>query len=189
MNYISAKAIADEVKARLAPFCERIEIAGSIRRQKMTDIHDIEIVAITKRPRLEFGASPLPPLIVETDRLRAEGIMTPRLDKLGREAWGQKFRRASWGGTPLDLFMVSPETWGVIYTIRTGNADFSHLLVTPHGMGGAMPDGCFIKDGRLWMRGELIETREEADVFAALGLTWIEPQYRTLEALRNLVTQ
>ena len=38
-----AQVVAAEVVALLAPACERIEIAGSVRREK-TDVGDIEIV-------------------------------------------------------------------------------------------------------------------------------------------------
>jgi DNA polymerase/3'-5' exonuclease PolX len=47
MKLEQALEIAEKVKALLAPHCERIEIAGSIRRKK-PDVKDIEIVAIPK---------------------------------------------------------------------------------------------------------------------------------------------
>ncbi len=45
MELEKAQIIADQVKNKLAPFCERIEIAGSIRRRRPF-VHDIDIVAI-----------------------------------------------------------------------------------------------------------------------------------------------
>jgi len=47
MELEKAKAIAEELKELLAPACERIRIAGSIRRRK-PDVGDIEILAIPK---------------------------------------------------------------------------------------------------------------------------------------------
>ncbi len=47
MLYEQALEIAERTKALLAPHCERIEIAGSIRRKK-PHVKDIEIVAIPK---------------------------------------------------------------------------------------------------------------------------------------------
>lgn len=47
MKYEDAILIAERVKAELEPHCERIEIAGSIRRKK-PEVKDIEIVAIPK---------------------------------------------------------------------------------------------------------------------------------------------
>ena len=42
-----ALPIAEKLKAELAPFCSRIEIAGSIRRKK-PEVKDIEIVCVLK---------------------------------------------------------------------------------------------------------------------------------------------
>jgi len=186
VNYIIAKKQADEVVYALAPYCSRIEIAGSIRREKQDDIKDIEVVCISKRLAPTFGGKPVLPLHHRLDVLRLDGIVRPRLDKLGREAWGLKFRRALWNDTPLDIFIVTPETWGVLFAIRTGNADFSHLLVSPRSIGGAMPDGYFVKEGRLYGDG-LIETPEEESFFSALGLDWIEPRNRTPETLKMVM--
>ena len=46
MNYTEAKAIADDLVAQVAPYCQRVEIAGSIRRGKAEDIKDVELVVI-----------------------------------------------------------------------------------------------------------------------------------------------
>ena len=45
MKLQQAREIAEGVKAKLAPHCERIEIAGSIRRGKPV-VGDIEIVCV-----------------------------------------------------------------------------------------------------------------------------------------------
>lgn len=50
-----AEKWAKRVVEILAPHCERIEIAGSIRRKK-SEIADIEIVCIPKRESDMFGA-------------------------------------------------------------------------------------------------------------------------------------
>lgn len=42
-----AKVLAEEVRQVLAPYCEQIEIAGSIRREK-AEVGDIEIICIPK---------------------------------------------------------------------------------------------------------------------------------------------
>ncbi|MBU2597552.1 MAG: hypothetical protein KJ757_08345 [Planctomycetes bacterium] len=47
MELQKAKAIAEELKSLLEPACERITIAGSIRRQK-PDVGDIELLCIPK---------------------------------------------------------------------------------------------------------------------------------------------
>ena len=47
MKLQEAKTIAQTVKKVLTPYCDRIEIAGSIRRRKPI-VHDIDIVLIEK---------------------------------------------------------------------------------------------------------------------------------------------
>jgi DNA polymerase/3'-5' exonuclease PolX len=46
-SYNDAKRLADCLVKAIAPYCERIEIAGSVRRKK-ADVKDIEIVAIPR---------------------------------------------------------------------------------------------------------------------------------------------
>ncbi len=48
MNLSEALAVASPLIARMRPFCERVELAGSTRRQKQTDLKDLEIVAIPR---------------------------------------------------------------------------------------------------------------------------------------------
>jgi hypothetical protein len=56
MNYDAALAIAERLKADLAPYCTRIEIAGSVRRQR-PQVKDVEICAIPlQEPSDLFGA-------------------------------------------------------------------------------------------------------------------------------------
>ena len=47
MKYENAIVIANQALSELAPNCERIELAGSIRRKK-AEVKGIEVVAIPK---------------------------------------------------------------------------------------------------------------------------------------------
>lgn len=95
---------------------------------------------------------------------------------------GDHYQQYDLGICKLDLFVTSTEQWGVIFTLRTGSAEFSHNLVTPKPYGGKMPEGMFIQDGRLWSRiaGHCVSmvTLEEKDLFRAMGLEWVEPERR-----------
>ena len=42
-----------------------------------------------------------------------------------------------------------------------------------------MPEGFRVRDGALWDGERLVATPEEADLFAVLGLPWLEPERRT----------
>jgi len=188
MNLQWAQGIAAGMMRALRPFCERIEIAGSIRREKRHDIGDVEIICIPRRKRPEFGQPLTLPLLAEIERLRQLEVVSYRYDKNGRKSAGEKYQRLLWGATPLDLFLVTPETWGLGLVIRTGDADFSHRLVTPRQYGGAMPVAWRMDGLRIAIDGEgLLDTPEEADVFNALGLPWIVPHDRTEAVLRKLL--
>lgn len=183
MNLDYAERAAAEVVSVLAPACERLEVAGSIRRRKATGIHDIELVAIPRPAALVFGRPPERSALHQlTDELRGAGRMIPRLDQRARAAWGDKFRRALWETIPLDLFITGPDQWGVIFLLRTGDADFSRALVTPEPH-GALPRGYRIQAGRVWRGDAVLSTPQEGDVFDALGLPWLTPAARTRRAL------
>ena len=180
-----AETLATELMIGLRRYCERIEIAGSIRRRR-PDVHDIELVCIPRREPLLvdfFGQ-----VVGYRDQLHefveqavAAGRLEHRLDKNGRPAFGEKYKRLQFKGIGLDLFsVIEPAQFGMIFVIRTGSADFTHRLVTQQRFGGLLPNYWSVRDGALWNeRGELITTPEEADVFTALGMDWIAPEVRS----------
>lgn len=173
MPYADALAMANHLVSLLKPGCERIMIAGSLRRQK-PEIGDIEIVAM---PMLEpvcdlFG--------MPVEGMERSGL-DERLASLKTEGYtknGAKYKQFMWQGISVDLFIASAETWGCVSTIRTGSADFTHWLVTPRRHGGGCPSHLKFSEGRLVTGGAHYPTPEEVDVFAALEQTWIEPAER-----------
>lgn len=174
-----AEKLANRIFAALSHTCERIEIAGSIRRRK-EHVGDIEIVAIPKRKHDMLGDPDSSMLDDELDMLISEG----RLRKVKRgDRYGQ-FELVGSGvpGFKLDLFITDPERWGVIYTIRTGSSNFSKRIVKPEIYGGYLPEGLRVNDGLLWADdGEdwvVVHTPEETDYFEYLTCGWIEPQDR-----------
>ena len=184
----SARAEAAEARARLAPACERVEVAGSIRRGR-PDVGDVELVAVPRvtpgRPDL-FGTptEAIDELHALATELLAAGVLAHRPDRNGRPAFGEKLKRVVFRGDagelPLDLFAVTPPAqFGVIFTVRTGPGAFSTRLVTARRYGGGMPEGFRVRDGALWDGERPVATPEEADLFAALGLPWLPPERRT----------
>lgn len=172
LTYASAFTIAQTLYGRLLPFCERIEVAGSVRRRK-AQIGDIELVAIPRGNQLH--------------RALDERLSDGRIRHTDPKRWGEKWRAFQMDvpGIPwavkADVFIVTPETWGVQLMIRTGSGVFSRNMVAAQSIGGFMPDGFKVQDGRLWRNGELLETPEEVDVFRAYGLDYVQPEDRTDE--------
>lgn len=185
----TARAKAERLVALLSPSCERIEIAGSIRRGKPL-VADIELVAVplvqeetgddlwgTPRPvdRLDWtlrslrasGALPLRDVKIQ----RADGRT-----EIGRHD-GDSYKALVYDGFPVDLFIVrDPDQWGVIFTIRTGPADWSHRLVTDCQRFLRRVEG-----GYLYRSGQKVPCPEERDFFRLVGQPWVEPQDRRAE--------
>ncbi|GAP07512.1 DNA polymerase IV [Anaerolinea thermolimosa] len=162
-----AERIARRYADILTPYCERIEIAGSIRRRK-AEVGDIEIV-VKPRPFVDLFGHP-------------NGYHDPILAGVLVNKSGQRYKQyALPEGLNLDLFIVLPPAqWGVIFALRTGGAEFSRKLVTSKKYGGYLPSLYIIRDGAVRRQdtGEVVPTPEESDFFALLGLDFISPQER-----------
>lgn len=174
----------------LRPHVARIASAGSIRRNEAV-VGDIELVAeptMVPLPQLRnlFDTEP-PSYISALDRfaaaLPAKGdlILDPVLKRNG-----PRYKRLLYLQTiAVDLFIVQPPAqWGALLAIRTGDRDFSHLLVTKRSQGGAMPDELTQREGALWHGTRLIQTPSEEEYFTALGLPEWPPSQRSGERLR-----
>ena len=188
MNLREAQHAAKRIQSALIPFClpGYCAIAGSVRRRKPDNIKDIEIVAISKPPRLEFGGSTLPQLhkFLE-DEYWMGRIAARKNSKFQNIAWGGlKFRAVYWQSQnglleiKLDIFIVQPQQWGAAMAIRTGPAEFSRRLVMPKNSGGWMPKGMVQRDFCLWQNDKLLFTATEESFFLALGLPFIQPEDR-----------
>ena len=160
MQLDKALEIAIKTKELLAPYCERIEIAGSIRRKK-AEVKDIELVAIPKP--YDVG-------------LFENGIATVvnQWKKIKGELPCKYTQRLLPDGITLDLFFADKENWGLIYALRTGSAEFSHKVLAT----GWVKLGYKSEEGHLCIDGVQIDTREEKDVFELIGLPYLEPELR-----------
>jgi DNA polymerase/3'-5' exonuclease PolX len=171
ISYTFALTLANRMVEILSPDCQRIEIAGSLRRKKET-VRDIEIVLIPKYIEDLFGGKMYGSTLIEAALIREGFVLTKNGDHF------KQAHLASGGSVNFDIFLTTPDQWGVIFTIRTGSAAFSHWLVTARREGGGLPSHMRIKDGRLWVSGDVVETPEETDLFEKIGLEWIPPEKR-----------
>jgi DNA polymerase/3'-5' exonuclease PolX len=166
MNYDAALAIAERLKADLAPYCTRIEIAGSVRRQR-PQVKDVEICAIPlQEPSDLFG-----------DELVAHHGFCAAVNRwraIKGQPSGRYTQRRLPEGITLDLFIADAENWGLILAVRTGSAEFSHQVLGT----GWVKAGYTSLNGHLYRRGQRIAVREETDLFALIGLPWVEPMAR-----------
>jgi DNA polymerase/3'-5' exonuclease PolX len=176
--------IAEDVKDKLALFCARIEIGGSIRR-KRSECGDIEIVCIPKMMAMPNADLFHPivdvrlPMFVNT----IEEYFLPDIAKkhdiklIGDPAVGKYIRRITPGGIQLDIFVAERDNWGYILVLRTGGKTFNRWLVGPKGLKaqGYTPVGGCITRTR---DGVVMSTPEEEDVFKLLRMPYRRPEYR-----------
>jgi len=152
-----ARKISAEVVKQLSPYCQKIEVAGSIRRQK-TFPHDIDIVLI-----------PSDPWNLESEVLALARPFQPKLS-------GEKLKRFDYNGAQIDLYYASPETWATLLLIRTGSKENNIRLCSKAKRAGwhlaASGDGLFNE------RGERIAGDTELSIYNALGLPYQRPEER-----------
>ena len=163
MEYAQALQIAEKYLSELRPHCDRIEIAGSIRRKK-PQVKDIELVAIPK-PYQAAG-------------LFVDGIATVvnQWQKIKGELPCKYTQRILPEGIALDLFFPVHSNFGLIYLLRTGSKDFNQNTILTRLKG----NGYKMEGGNLWYAGRIIPTPEEADVFLRAGMAFVEPENRNL---------
>lgn len=176
MELSEAKMVAGVIENILEPYCNRLAVAGSIRRGK-EDVGDIEIVAI---PKMNSSYDLWGEKVGEHSLLNHSSIYETFGNILKS---GKRFVQVetTWN-INLDLFVVLPPAqWGVIMAIRTGPVDFSKWIVTPRSKGGALPNGWRVEDGRVWDGQTELPTmimEDEREFLNWLGLGWIEPKDR-----------
>lgn len=146
--------LAKHVERLLAPACVEIMVVGSLRRQK-DQVKDIEFVVRSKPAAPVFGEplSSKPALETLLARLLRHGDL--RLPEPSRRVDGAKQKRfvlPQSGGVELELWIADPSgaNFGNMVAIRTGDYEFSQLLVTQRSRGGLLPDGWMQAAGYLF---------------------------------------
>jgi DNA polymerase/3'-5' exonuclease PolX len=170
MEFEKAKAIAEELKVLLEPSCHRIEIAGSIRRQKR-EVGDIELLCI---PRFVDGVDQLDRMTVT---LVARGLLDFRRNRLGNRVYGPKNKLMVHlpSGIGVDIFSTTLQCWPVSLVVRTGGKKTNKRIATAalrrgyrfraYGSGFSTPQGDVV-------------CKSEREVFEAVGLTYLQPWER-----------
>lgn len=170
MELEKARVIAEKIKALLVPACERLVIAGSIRRQK-PEVGDIELLCI---PKYVVGVDQLDR---EIGALFIQRILGFRRNKLGRKVYGPKNKLLlhQESGIGVDIFSTTEECWPVALVVRTGGKATNKRIAT-----AALTKGYqFHAYGRGFTTpsGEIV-CHSEREVFETVGLPYEEPWER-----------
>jgi DNA polymerase/3'-5' exonuclease PolX len=177
-----AEIVARDLLVALAPACERIEIAGSIRRRR-PDVGDVEIVYVPRwqtdvpDPGDFFRHTAINLVDGAIANLERCGVLGRRTNAVGREMFGEKNKLAVHvaSGIPVDLFATSEECWWNYLVCRTGGAESNVRIAaaaqrigckwTPYGSGFLTPRG-------------MAPMHSEEEVFAFVGLPHLPPASR-----------
>lgn len=147
-------ATAHSEAANLAPLSKRLEIAGSIRRNKL-EPNDVDIVLIP----IKIGN-----IMKYISRYSAGNI--------GR---GKNHASYKKDGVEVELYFAKDENWGAMLMYATATNQYNIMMRTyAKFMGMKLSQHGLFKDGKL------IAGETEEEIYAALGKKWKEPQKRGL---------
>jgi DNA polymerase (family 10) len=159
-----AQKYAALIAAELAPFCHRIEVAGSVRRG-CDYVGDIDLVAIPK----------------DMQGLRARLTRNCITECVGDE----NLRVVTSIGVQIDLFLARgagrdlldqiPSTWGSVMLCRTGSVRHNLWFIQAakrKGLTWRTQRGLFAEDG------ECVASETEEEMFDAVGLKFVSPEKR-----------
>lgn len=176
----AALAAAKELCDAIKPHCERLIVAGSLRRRKEF-VGDVEILFIPKFIEKKDG---LFDIIVEDcvagklEELLARNVITKRRTIMGSETWGAKNKLAVHitSGIPVDFFTATPENWFNYLVCRTGGAENNIIIAAAAKVMGWHwnPYGPGFTD----REGNTVPVTSELDVFRFTGQNWREPWER-----------
>jgi len=169
MDYQTARDIAEKVVYNLRPYVEKICICGSIRRHR-PDIKDVDIVCL---PNVE----PLRDLFgMVIGQRRQVGFINAinAMEKVKGDPEG-KYTQRLLDGVKIEIAIANPHNYGAICLIRTGNAEFSRMVMTH-----ALRRGFNQRDGFLYKKDQLISVPDEMTYFKTIGLPYVQPENRNL---------
>lgn len=166
MELLEIKKIAEEIVDELKDHCRKIEIGGSIRRNK-TYPNDIEIICI--------------PNMVSPKRRKSSWCNA--VLKIGRLIKGTDLNKNTYlqfrtppekGNIKVDLFIAPPNNWGMALLVRTGCSDFSHRIFGLMNKKGYSSKDFIHYDKQ--GNAKVFDTEEE--IFEFLGIDYVEPEKR-----------
>lgn len=167
----------------LQPYCERIEVAGSLRRQ-CRSIHDLDLVLYPRAVILGQQASLFDSAQVET--VLRPAFIAPLVEKkilpavllnpTVRSEWPGQIR-FTFQGLPVDLYLTQPSgcNLGALLQMRTGPAQLNQALAARAlQLGWSYRAGYGLFDAN----GARLDDDTEAGIFRLLGLRFVPPLER-----------
>ena len=177
-----AEEIGRELVDLLRPWCEIVEIAGSIRRRKKT-VGDIEIVYVPRFVLVSDG-------LFDSKKESVADMLFTSLEQQGRIArrihenggimsWGEKNKLALHleSGIPVDFFATSSDCWPNYLVCRTGGA-LNNTRIAMAAKGCGLKWHPYGKGFEVLKTGQMLEVKSETDVYRLAGLPYLPPEKR-----------
>lgn len=172
--------LADEIVKFLDPYSEKIQIAGSIQREK-PEVSDIEIVLI---PNMEqtfdmFGNS-TDKNIDLTKIIMKNPHFAYRYNKKGQKMCGDRVKLLLYKGFPVDIFVANENSWATTLLVRTGSKVFNQFIIYQLSKFKYKLD---VSSGGIFREGKspnLVFPKTENEIFEMIGMKYIEPKNRKM---------
>ena len=172
MKLQEAEALAFKILQVIEPCCERVAIAGSVRRRR-PEVHDIDIVVIPKP--FMWGRIPI---LMRSELGAIQGIAGPELIRMYVPFLTScPYQDNSERRVQVDFYAARPETWGVLLLIRTGSTDHNIRLCTH----AKALDMMLSASRGVIEKGVVIASKTEEEIFKALILPYVAPGDREVK--------
>lgn len=165
-----AKEVGAEAVAMLSDTVTWAGLAGSVRRGKPM-VGDIEIVVLADDVRA---------MCARLDKLVLDGVIAKaRYGDIYR--WGEKYRGFEFRDWRVEVFSSDPDNFGYIHWLRTGPSDANEFVMRRL----AEADSPYRARGGYWWRdGRKLRVADETELFRLLGVPYLAPHERELNAYR-----
>ncbi len=177
----AALAVVRELLPLLTPCCERIVVAGSLRRGR-ADVGDVELLFIPRFEERQLDLVTRAPVNLAEEviaGLLESGLLAKREGEGGHTGWGPKNKLAVHvrSGIPVDLFTATEENWYNYLVCRTGPAE-SNRRIAEKAKSEGWTWNPYKRGFTDNTSGNVRPIHSEREVFEFLGLPYAEPRDR-----------
>ncbi len=184
LPYTTARSYAIHLRDLLAPHCVRVEIAGSIRRQRPY-VNDVDLVVIPK------GSITTTNLFGEPEATAMGSPLHAFLVRFVQESAAKQGRASVWISgeknpsavnyilklpkVQLDVFVATELNWGSKLLQRTGSKEHNIWIASRArqlGLEWKLDTGIIRPDGAV------VASKTEREIYAALGMHYVIPENR-----------
>lgn len=169
--------IANDFISHISLACTRIEIVGSLRRQKMA-VNDIDLLIIPRFLQMDdetlFGG---PYQENQLDKQLSQLCLSHDMELDANGSKIKRFLKSVDGDTvPIDLYIATEQSWWTLLLIRTGSRQHNIKLARR-----AMELQMYLKadgSGLLTSGGCILAVGSEEEIFQHLKLEYRPPEQR-----------